>query len=201
MTVTSGMSVPSLVSALLAGCNDGVWNGTSGITSSAVAADVASGQERAVGWLDNGDGSVFFAYAAPSDTNLDGVVDVLDQFNFSTSGKYDENLPSSWFEGDFNYDGIVDILDAVFFVTAGLYNEGPYNQPPLAFGAGVGGLAAPVAAVPEPTGLAAAGLAGIVILAAVRRRRFAPRLTALGLYGSGWPRIQAEGRKASAASR
>ena len=169
MTVTSGMSVPGLVSALLAGCNDGVWNGTSGITSSAVAADVASGQERAVGWLDNGDGSVFFAYAAPSDTNLDGVVDVLDQFNFSTSGKYDENLPSSWFEGDFNYDGIVDILDAVFFVTAGLYNEGPYNQPPLAFGAGVGGLAAPVAAVPEPTGLAAAGLAGIVILAAVRR--------------------------------
>ena len=169
MTVTSGMSVPSLVAALLAGCNDGVWNGTSGITSSAVAADVASGQERAVGWLDNGDGSVFFAYAAPSDTNLDGVVDVLDQFNFSTSGKYDENLPSSWFEGDFNYDGIVDILDAVFFVTAGLYNEGPYNQPPLAFGARVGGLAAPVAAVPEPTGLAAAGLAGIVILAAVRR--------------------------------
>jgi hypothetical protein len=132
---------------------------------------VALGEERAVGWLDNGDGSVFFAYAAPGDTNLDGLVDVLDGSNFSTSDKYDQNLPSSWFQGDFNYDGIVDVLDAAFFVSTGLYNAGYYNQPPLAFGAGVGGLAAPVAAVPEPTGLAAAGLAGIVILAAVRRRR------------------------------
>jgi autotransporter-associated beta strand protein len=186
MTVTSGMSVPSLVSALIAGRDDGTWGGTSGITSSAVAANVALGEERAVGWLDNGDGSVFFAYAAPGDTNLDGLVDVLDGSNFSTSDKYDQNLPSSWFQGDFNYDGIVDVLDAAFFVSTGLYNAGYYNQPPLAFGAGVGGLAAPVAAVPEPTGLAAAGLAGIVILAAVRRRRFAPRLTALGLYGTGW---------------
>ena len=171
MTVTSGMSVPSLVSALIAGRDDGTWGGTSGITSSAVAANVALGEERAVGWLDNGDGSVFFAYAAPGDTNLDGLVDVLDGSNFSTSDKYDQNLPSSWFQGDFNYDGIVDVLDASFFVTTGLYNEGYYNQPPPAFGAGAGGLAFPVAAVPEPTCLAAAGLAGIVVLAAARRRR------------------------------
>jgi autotransporter-associated beta strand protein len=171
MTVTSGMSVPSLVSALIAGRDDGTWGGTSGITSSAVAANVALGEERAVGWLDNGDGSVFFAYAAPGDTNLDGLVDVLDGSNFSTSDKYDQNLPSSWFQGDFNYDGIVDVLDASFFVTTGLYNEGYYNQPPPAFGASAGGLAFPVAAVPEPTCLAAAGLAGIVVLAAARRRR------------------------------
>ena len=171
MTVTAGLSTPSLISALLAGRNDGLWNGTSGITSSAVAADVAVGQERAIGWLDNGDGSVFFAYAAPGDTNLDGLVDVLDGANFEAAGKYDTNLPASWFQGDFNYDGIVDVLDAAFFVTTGLFNQGYYNQPPLAFGTGLGGLTAPVVAVPEPTGLAAAGLAGIMVLAAVRRRR------------------------------
>ena len=135
------------------------------------------------------------------DTNLDGLVDVLDSATFTDAEKYDTNLPASWFQGDFNYDGIVDVLDASFFVTTGLYNEGYYNQPPPAFGAGAGGLAFPVAAVPDPTFLAAAGLAGIIELAATRRRRFTPRLTALGLYGSVWPRIQAEGRKASGASR
>ncbi len=169
MTVTAGMSVPSLFSSLLAGRNNGLWTGTSGITSSAVAADIAVGEERAVGWLDNGDGSVFFAYAAPGDTNLDGLVDVLDGANFDAAGKYDMNLPASWFQGDFNYDGIVDVLDASFFGTTGLYNEGYYNQPPLAFATGLGGLTAPVAAVPEPTCLVAAGLAGIMVLAAARR--------------------------------
>jgi len=61
------------------------------------------------------------------------------------------------------------VLDASFFVTTGLYNQGYYNQPPLAFGTGLGGLTAPVVAVPEPTGIAAAGLAGIIVLAAARR--------------------------------
>ena len=169
MTVTAGMSVASLVSALVAGRNDGFWNGTSGITSSAAAADIASNEERAVGWLDNGDGSVFFAYAAPGDTNLDELVDSLDAANFLAGGKFDTLEPANWIDGDFNYDGFVDILDAASFASTGLFDTGYYNQPPLAFGTGVGGLAVPVAAVPEPTGLAATGLAGIMVLAALRR--------------------------------
>jgi hypothetical protein len=171
MTVTAGMAVPSLVAALVAGRDDGFWNGTSGITSSAVAADVALGEERAVGWLDNGDGSVTFSYAAPGDTNLDELVDSLDAANFLAGGKFDTLEPASWIDGDFNYDGFVDILDAASFASTGLFDEGYYNQPPLAFAAGLGGLTAPVAAVPEPTALAAAGLAGILVVAAARRRR------------------------------
>ena len=38
----------------------------------------AGGTVRAVGWLDNGGGSVTFAFAAPGDVNLDGLIDVLD---------------------------------------------------------------------------------------------------------------------------
>jgi hypothetical protein len=158
--VTSGLSVPSLVAALVAGRNDGWWTGTSGITSSAVAAAVASGTERAVGWLDNGDGSVSFSYAAPGDTNIDGLVDALDTANFLAGGKYDLVEPSSWIEGDFNYDGIVDILDAASFVSTGLFDAGPYDQPGLA------GLVV----VPEPAPVAAAGLAVVAAFVAARRR-------------------------------
>ena len=160
MTVTSGLSVPSLVAALVAGRNDGWWTGTSGITSSAVAAAVAAGTERAVGWLDNGDGSVSFSYAAPGDTNIDGLVDALDTANFLAGGKYDLGEPSDWIEGDFNYDGIVDILDAASFVSTGLFDAGPYDQPGLA------GLVV----VPEPAPVAAAGLAVVAALVAARRR-------------------------------
>jgi len=170
MTVTAGLSVPSLVAALIAGRDDGSWTGTSGITSSAVAADVARSDERAVGWLDNGDGSVSFAYAAPGDTNLDGLVDTLDTANFLGGGKFDTIQPSSWIQGDFNYDGIVDILDAAGFVSTGLFDAGYYHQPPLAFGAALAGPAVPVAAVPEPSGLAAGAIAGLMALAAARWR-------------------------------
>jgi autotransporter-associated beta strand protein len=164
VTVAAGLSAAGMVTAILNGRGDGTWNGTNGITSSAVAADVVASIPRSVGWLDNGDGSVVFAYSAPGDTNIDGQVDILDGANFLAGGKFDSGTPASWNEGDFGYDGLVDILDAADFLSTGLFDAGPY----IAATAGAGGA---VAAVPEPT---SAGLAVIAVVAAAwcgRRQR------------------------------
>jgi autotransporter-associated beta strand protein len=161
MTVASGLSPTDLVTAIKAGRGDGSWTGTSGITSSVAATDVASSIPRAVGWLDNGDGSVTAAFAAPGDTNIDWQVDILDAGNFLTLGKYDTGLPSTWLDGDFNYDGVVDIQDAADFFGTGLYDTGNYNTP----------AGSAVAAVPEPSGLALLACVGGIALAAYRRRR------------------------------
>jgi hypothetical protein len=156
VTVASGLTPTELVTAILAGRGDGSWTGTTGITSSVAAADLASGTPRSVGWLDNGDGSVTAAFAAPGDTNIDWVVDVLDAGNFLTFGKYDTGLPATWLEGDFNYDGVVDVLDASDFFGTGLYDTGNYNTP----------AGSAVAAVPEPSGLALLVCLGGIALAA-----------------------------------
>ncbi|MFM7413957.1 MAG: beta strand repeat-containing protein [Planctomycetota bacterium] len=164
LTVLSGLSATDLVTALVAGRNGGSWDGTSGITSSVSAAQVAASELRAVGWLDNGDGSVTTAYAAPGDTNLDWVVDILDVSNFVAGGKYGTIDPASWTEGDFNYDGIVDIQDVADFAATGLYGAASYNVPPPSVGA--------VAAVPEPaTALNVVGLAALAAAGHAMRRR------------------------------
>jgi autotransporter-associated beta strand protein len=159
VTVAAGLSAPNLVAAIVTGLGDGTWNGTSGITSSVAA---ASGGDRTVGWLDNGDGSVTFAFAAAGDTNLDWQVDIIDAANFLAGGKFDSGSPASWNEGDFTYDGVVDILDAASFLSNGLFDAGLYNPP--------SGQAGAIAAVPEPTGVALAA-AGLVVAAAVAARR------------------------------
>jgi len=164
LTVSSGLSAAQLVTELLEGRGDGSWTGTSGITSSAAAADVASSIPRSVGWLDNGDGSLTVAYAAPGDTNLDWSIDILDAANFLALGKFDTGAAATWLEGDFSYDGIVDILDAADFFSTGLFDAGNYNTAPGSAGA--------VAAVPEPS--AAALLATMAVTAvgwAARRNR------------------------------
>jgi hypothetical protein len=174
ITVANGLPDAALLQALATGRGDGTWSGTSGITSSVARADLARTMPRTVGWLDNGDGSKTFAYAAPGDTNLDWQVDILDAANFLAGGKFDTGLPASWNEGDFGYDGIVDILDAADFLSTGLFDTGGYN------GVGIVG----VAAVPEPTvPVIAAVVAGFTGLAARRgrllRRRSARSRSAL----------------------
>ena len=140
MTIGFGTSPGALVAALLVARGDGAWNGTAGITSTAVAADVAAGMPRAVGWLDNGDGSLTAAYAALGDTNVDGGIDIPDAANFFAGGAFDTGRAAPWAAGDFTYDGIVDILDAADFISTGLYDLGPYT----------GGSPAALAVVPEP---------------------------------------------------
>ena len=157
VTVATGLSATSMVAAIITGLGDGSWNGTSGITSSVAA---ASGGDRTVGWLDNGDGSVTFAFAAAGDTNLDWQVDILDAANFLSGGKFDSGSPASWNEGDFTYDGVVDILDAASFLSTGLFDAGPYNPP-----------AGAIAAVPEPSTWALLAAATGLTLAHLRRRQ------------------------------
>ena len=159
--VASGLSAAGVVTAIVAGRADGSWTGISGITSSAAASDMAASIPRSVGWLDNGDGSVTAAYAAPGDTNLDQLVDILDAGNFLTLGMFDTGLPATWFEGDFNYDYQVDILDASEFFGTGLYDTGNYNA-----------AAGSVAAVPEPTMPVSIilAIAAHAAIAAARRR-------------------------------
>ena len=164
LTITGGLTAPQLVAELLEGRGNGSWTGTSGITSSTAAAAVAASTQRAVGWLDNGDGSLTVAYAAPGDTNLDWSIDILDAANFLAGGKFDTGLPATWLEGDFSYDGIVDILDAADFLFTGLYNTGNYNTAP--------GVSGAVAAVPEPSSVALAAGGMIAAVGWGIRRRY-----------------------------
>ncbi len=173
VTVTSGLSATDLVAEILEGRGTGSWTGTSGITSSVAAADVALGSPRAVGWKENGNGSLTFAFAAPGDTNLDWQVDVLDAANLLTGGKFNTGAPGTWSEGDFNYDGLVNVLDAADFLTTGLYDQGAYNPPPDSLAAAG---SAGVAAVPEPatSWLLAAACGGLAVRRWRRSLRAAP---------------------------
>jgi len=147
ITVAAGLGTNDLLAALRAGRGAGSWSGTSGITSSVAA---ASGGSRTVGWLDHGDGSVTFAYAAAGDTNLDWSVDVLDIANAIAGAKFNSGLPASWSEGDFNYDGLFDTLDIADMVSTGLYAANAYHTAAPSSG---------VAAVPEPSMAIASALA------------------------------------------
>lgn len=138
MTVSAGLSRDDLLAALAAGRSGGSWSGTTGIISSVAA---ASGGSRTVGWLEHGDGSVTFAYAAAGDTNLDWNIDILDIANTLAGAKFNSGLSASWSEGDFNYDGVFDTLDIADLMATGLYAAESYN---------LGNVSARVAAVAEP---------------------------------------------------
>ncbi|MFM7244624.1 MAG: autotransporter-associated beta strand repeat-containing protein, partial [Planctomycetaceae bacterium] len=157
-----GITAADLLADLSAGFAGGSWSGTSGIVSSAAAEAQAIALARTIGWADGGDGTLTVAFAAPGDTNLDGLVDLLDAANILSAGLYDASAPAIWSQGDFNYDATVDILDAADLLGSGLFDQGFYND------AG----AAAVAAVPEPSGMVWLGLlVGLGAAMRVRPRR------------------------------
>jgi len=164
-----GITVAELQADLAAGFAAGSWTGTSGIVSSAVVQEQALGLPRSIGWLDAGDGTLLVAYAASGDTNLDGVVDVLDAADMVAANRYNSSASAVWAEGDFNYDKVFDVLDASDFISNGLYNQGNYLAGAMAPG-GVPG----ILAVPEP---AIRGPLMAVVVAVVCRRRCPPGRT------------------------
>jgi hypothetical protein len=124
-TAMTGLNQTSLLAAINSGKGNGSWNGTSGIGSSAVAAAVAAGEIRTIGWLANVGSSFTVAYAAPGDTNLDGLIDVLDAAALSSAARFNDT--GVWSEGDFNHDGIYDDLDNAIYVSTGLFDAGSYT--------------------------------------------------------------------------
>jgi hypothetical protein len=140
--VAAGLSGERLRRALVAGRGNGQWDARTGITSAAVAVAAAAGASRSIGWADRGDGSMSFAFAAPGDANIDGIVDVLDAADLIAAGRFDTGADATWAEGDFGYDGVVDVLDVADFLSGGLFDAGPQGGDPWTGG--------PAAAVPEP---------------------------------------------------
>ncbi|MGI9176281.1 MAG: autotransporter-associated beta strand repeat-containing protein [Pirellulales bacterium] len=121
--IGGGLTSRELVSRLTAGRGAGSWSGNGGITSSAVAAAIASGQPRAVGWRDDSGGAFTIAFAAPGDINLDGSIDILDAARILAAGRFDTGAAATWAEGDSNYDGFFDVLDVADFIGTGLFNR------------------------------------------------------------------------------
>ena len=165
-----GIAQGALVADLAAGRGSGDWDGTAGFVSRTATAAIKNGQIRGLGWIAAGDGSFRVAFASPGDTNVDGMIDILDAADVLSSGRFDSGVAAIWAAGDFNYDGMVDVLDVADSLGTGLFDAGGYVP---------GGLAAgPVAAVPEP-GSGWPLTAGLIAVVArsCRRVRFAGRRT------------------------
>jgi autotransporter-associated beta strand protein len=126
MRILSGASAGSIVPQILAAQGNGSWTAPTGIGSSSVASAATRGLQRRIGWLDNGDGSFTIAFAAPGDSNLDAVVDILDVSNLLGGGRFDASVTASWSDGDFTYDSVCDILDVAEFISVALYDTGDY---------------------------------------------------------------------------
>lgn len=132
LSIQTGFTQAMLISAIQSAKGDGSWNGESGIGSSVVRSLLKDGTARTLGWLTwvaNDDSSYTVGFAAAGDTNLDGVVDVIDLSNLFASDYLDPSLTATWEAGDFNHDGIIDTLDLSDLMAANLLDSGSYLPP------------------------------------------------------------------------
>jgi hypothetical protein len=152
------------------------WTGQ-GITSSAAA--LAEPESRSVGFAENSalplgpyavfrgqpvdDTSVLIAHTRTGDANLDGVVN--DNDVTIVGATYSPGTPqASWALGDFDFNGFVDDDDVTLL---GVFYDPA--APPIA--APASAVAGSVAAVPEPSSMALAALAGVLAAFALSRRQ------------------------------
>ena len=120
LTVTAnGFTESDIRTKLIAGRNGGSWDGASGITST------FAGGDRAIGYR-VADGALEVACAASGDSNLDGVIDILDIGDILSAGKFNTGELANWTQGDTNYDNVFDIVDLADILGTGLFNEGTY---------------------------------------------------------------------------
>jgi hypothetical protein len=156
-TGTSPMA--SIRADLASGFNTGAWNGA-GIDSSSAAAD--SSMSHALGYAEASDlgvnsfmgdpvdaTAILIRYTKYGDNNLDGTIDIGNDFAMLLDGLAATNA-SSWVQGDYTFDGKVDLgNDANLFIRNYL-NSLP-NSPSHA------ALGAPAIAEPAPAISAAPG--------------------------------------------
>jgi hypothetical protein len=144
---------------IVAGRNGGSWDGATGITSSAAAAD----HQKSVGIADSiiEPHSILVALTFSGDANLDGKVDVTDLGALATNWQ----TSSVWSGGDFNYDAFVDVSDLGVLATnwqAGASGAASLEQALASMGLSL-------ASVPEPTSPIAIAL--IAFCCTSRRRK------------------------------
>jgi uncharacterized delta-60 repeat protein len=131
LIVRSG-GVTAVQSLVAAGRNGGDWLGTSGITSSAAAADsshltslayatgAALNATSFAGVSDLTPTDVIVKYTYVGDSDLSGSV-TLDDFTLYLNGY--QNAGTSWMKGDFDYDGGVTLDDFSLYL-AGYQRQG-----------------------------------------------------------------------------